>query len=219
MNNSVTSQRHARSDRATLRTLSGLPASHRRLVREIRAIYDLLYLDEEEILELPNLEEQWFYLVRARASLVRGQVVDAYAMIDDMLGSEIAAYFFRGVHFDRMWRTDKFRRFNYFILEKLSTRDKLALVKELLNMPKAIASRINAINAIRNEVAHALFPENLRAHSSRRSRKLAEPISCPYKGIDVFTAEGFHRFIDDVEEIRVYLRKNGKVYAKRLGSS
>ena|ERR1022692_2986626 len=49
--------------------------------------------------------------------------------------------------------------FNYFILEKMSLMEKLAFVKDVYTVSRAIAADIESINAIRNALAHAFFPE------------------------------------------------------------
>jgi len=194
--------------------MAKLPRHHQRLVREIEAIIDRASLDLNVIREFQDDEARYIYLVRLRAVLVRGVIVDLYAMFDEMLGSEMAAYFFRGVNFPRMWRKDKFKLFNYVVLEKLSTRNKLDLVKAILKMPRGIAGKLEAIIALRNEIAHSLFPENLRAHRGRRMKAIA-PMACPYRGEDVFTANGLGLLLDDAEEVRWYLRNHGTVYGHR----
>src|SRR5262245_7416012 len=115
----------------------------------------------------------------------------------------------------QLWKTKKFERFNYFILEKMSLMEKLAFVKNVYTVPRAIAADIENINAIRNALAHAFFPENLRVYRTKYgspSRTLAGP---RYKGIDVFTFDGFDRFIDDSRRVVEFLitdiqRKKGK---------
>jgi hypothetical protein len=95
-------------------------------------------------------------------------------------------YMFGKSGFIKLWKTKRFERFNYFILEKMSLMEKLAFVKDVYLVPKAIAANIEAINAIRNAVAHAYFPENLRAYRMKQgatSRGFAGP---RYKGVDIF---------------------------------
>jgi hypothetical protein len=72
-------------------------------------------------------------------------------------------------------------------------------------VPKAIAADIEKINSIRNSVAHAFFPENLRAHRRKHGsafRKLTGP---RYKGIDIFTFDGLDRFLDDSRRVVEFL--------------
>ena len=91
------------------------------------------------------------------------------------------------------------------VLEKMSLMEKLAFVKEVYMIPKAIAAEIENINAIRNALAHAFFPENLRAYRTKHgsaSRKLAGP---HYKGIDIFTVDGIDRFLDGSRRVVQFL--------------
>jgi len=102
--------------------------------------------------------------------LIRGEVVTKYTLIDERLSSAICRYMFEGGKFMKLWKTKRFERFNYFILEKMSLMEKLAFVKDVYNIPKRLAADIEAINAIRNALAHAFFPENLRAHRIKQRR-------------------------------------------------
>src|SRR5260370_8123785 len=89
--------------------------------------------------------------------------------------------------FMRRWRTKKFERFNYYILEKMSLLEKLAFVKDVYQVRKPVSADIESINAICNALAHAFFPENLKAHRTKQTflpRKLVGP---HYNVIDIFT--------------------------------
>jgi hypothetical protein len=121
---------------------------------------------------------------------VRSEIIFQYTYIDELLGVAICHYFFgkkRG--FIKLWKTKRFRNFNYFILEVLSLTEKLRLVKAIRPVPKGVAADIEAINNLRNGLAHAFFPENLRS---------AKPT---YKGKDIFSVEGVERFIEDMAKI------------------
>jgi hypothetical protein len=91
--------------------------------------------------------------------IVRGEIVSQYTLIDEQLGSKICRYMFDNKQFIRLWKTKKFERFNYFIVEKMSLMEKLAFVKDVYAVPRAIAADIENINAIRNALAHAFFPD------------------------------------------------------------
>jgi len=69
------------------------------------------------------------------------------------------------------------------------TSHQLRLVKAISKVPKGIARNVEAINALRNGLAHAFFPENLRS---------ARPI---YRGKDIFTIGGLEDFIADRNEL------------------
>jgi hypothetical protein len=73
--------------------------------------------------------------------IVRSQVVADYTFIDEMLGAAICHYFFGKKHgFIKLWKTKKFRDFNYYILEVLSITEKLRLVKAIHDVPKSVAA-------------------------------------------------------------------------------
>ena len=116
--------------------------------------------------------------------IVRGEVVSQYTLIDEWLGSKICHYVFDSKRFGKLWKTKKFERFNYFALEKMSLMEKLAFVKDVYAVSKAIASDIEGINAIRNALAHAFFPENLRAYRTKRGSSLETLTRPRYKGIE-----------------------------------
>jgi hypothetical protein len=79
----------------------------------------------------------------------------------------------------------------------MSLLEKLAFVKDVYTVPRGIAADIESINAIRNAVAHAYFPENLRAYRSKPGWTAAKLSGPHYKGVDVFTFDGFDRFLAD----------------------
>jgi hypothetical protein len=79
-------------------------------------------------------------------------------------------------------------------------------VKAIYKVPKAIAANIEALNALRNGLAHAFFPENLRS---------AKPV---YKGKDIFTIDGLTRFIADMGAVHdFFLHRNFGVPPQREG--
>jgi len=99
-----------------------------------------------------------------------------------------------------LWKTKKFSTFNHYILEVLSVPEKLRLVKAVTKVPKRVAADIEALNALRNGLAHAFFPENLRS---------SKPI---WKGKDIFSAEGLTLFIEDMSKISgFFLHHNFRV--------
>lgn len=130
------------------------------------------------------------HLKRMKEHLIIGEVVTQYTLIDEYLNMRLRLYFFgRGKSVARLWKTKKFQNFNQHVLEGLSLLEKLRFVKSVTRIPKAIASDIEQINALRNGLAHSFFPENL---------KRSKPV---YKGKNIFTYEGIRRFVDDMSEI------------------
>jgi len=117
-------------------------------------------------------------------------VVLQYTLVDEFLSNILCHNFFgRKASFIRLWKTKRFRNFNYFVIEKLSLMEKLAFVKALKKLPKSVTSDVERLNALRNGIAHAFFPENLRS---------SKPT---WKGKDIFTVEGLTAFVEDIAEL------------------
>jgi hypothetical protein len=132
-----------------------------------------------------------------RRDIVRGIVISQYTLLDEQLGSKVSRYMFDNKKFMKLWRTRKFERFNYFVLEKMSLMEKLAFAKDVYSIPKGITSNIESINAMRNALAHAFFPENLRAYRTKYGTAFRKLVGPHYKGVDIFTADGVGRFLED----------------------
>jgi len=75
--------------------------------------------------------------------------------------------------------------------------EKLAFAKDVYSIPKSIASNVESINAMRNALAHAFFPENLRAYRTKHGSAFRELVGPHYKGVDILTADGVGRFLED----------------------
>ncbi len=174
------------------------------LQKELAAISEIVgvdywnILDRERDARTPTLEVM-------KRELVRGEVVGKYTLIDDLLSTELCKYFLPGRGPIAQWKTKRFRRFNYFVLERLYLTQKLALVKDIYHIPRNISSTIEEVNALRNAMAHAFFPENLRAYQMKGRLAPRKPITVLYKGQDVFTASGVERFVHDCHEIIDFL--------------
>jgi hypothetical protein len=69
---------------------------------------------------------------------------------------------------------------------------KLPFVKSISKVPKGVAADIERLNALRNGLAHAFFPENLKKSKPQ------------WKGKKIFTVEGLHAFMDDMTKITEY---------------
>ena len=67
--------------------------------------------------------------------------------------------------------------------------DVLRLVKALRPIPKAISKDIDSLNALRNGLAHAFFPENLRK---------SKPT---WKGKNIYSLDGAKLFMDDMRKV------------------
>lgn len=168
-----------------------LTHTQRRLQRELEELAEIAGLDYQNIRDY-DPEARTTYLQLMRRQLVCGFVVAKYTYLDELLGSEICRYLFGSRGFIKLWRTKKFRTFNHYILEDLFLLQKLRFIKAIRKVPKDIAADVERINALRNGLAHAFFPENLRK---------SPPV---YKGKDIFTLTGFRLFAADVERISTY---------------
>jgi hypothetical protein len=179
-------------------SMSGLTPGQRRLVRELDEIAVLLRLNYREIQEYER--ESWSPRLKLiRDHLIRGEIVLEYTFVDEFLNSILCDHFFgRKVSRFKLWRTKRFRNFNYFFLEKLSLMEKLAYVRAIGEVPKSVRRSVEQLNVIRNGVAHAFFPENLRS---------AKP---KWKGLDIFSLMGVQKFVADVAEIDEYF--TGRAY-------
>ena len=166
-----------------------LTKRQRTLVREIGEIAELFGLDYHNMEEYepdartPRLEA-------TKRTLVRGQVVLFYTLVDELLSMEMCRYFFgRRRSFPQLWRTKRFQRFNHHIIEELNLMQKLRLVKAIRRLPKAVTADIERLNALRNGLAHAFFPENLKK------------VKPEWKGKSVFSVDGATALQDDCQKI------------------
>jgi len=170
------------------------------LFQELGIVAEITGVNFRGILER-DVEGRTAILRLIKDRLVRGFVINRYTLIDEFLGREVCQYFFPGQNFIRLWRTQRFRRFNYYILETMSLLEKLRLVREIRELPRSERSNIEGLNGLRNGLAHAFFPENLRA---------ARPV---WKGLNIFSVDGLQRFSEDMQEtietlaVRVYGRR------------
>jgi len=171
---------------------SKLTRKQKRLLAEVAEIAELCVVDYDNILDC-DPEERTTRLELMKRQLAVGRVVWEYTYVDEMLSADICHFFFgRKKGFIRLWKTKKFRAFNYYIVEVLSLTEKLRLVKSIRKVPKAVAADIETLNALRNGLARSYFPENLRA---------SKPI---YKGLDIYSREGLERFIADMRKVTQY---------------
>ena len=154
-------------------------------------MYELLRLDFYDI-KLYDKARRTTRLELMRRAVVRAEVVTVYTLVDEFLACELSVHFFgTEKDFPALWRTKNFRLFNYHFLEELSLLPKLRYVKALRKVPKGVAAKIEKLNALRNGIAHAFFPENLK-----RSRPV-------WNGKDIFSLEGLSAFFIDMSDVKV----------------
>lgn len=173
-----------------------ITAKQRGLIKELDELYYYFHLDYADLVSKLKGESLTAHLEVTKDKVIRAQVIIWYTLTDEYLNIKLCHYFFGAkADFIRLWKTKKFRLFNYHILEELSLMRKLAFVRALIKMPKQIVSDIERLNALRNGIAHAFYPQNLKRNT---------PI---YKGKDIFTIEGLRLLRDDSERVLKYLRK------------
>lgn len=169
-----------------------LTTKQRRLVREIEQIAETFSLDYQAIRRYER-EARTPVLEIMKNKLVRGQVVLWYTLVDEFLNNKICEYYFgRKRGFPKLWKAKPFQRFNHYVLEELYPLQKLRLVSSIRKVPKTFARDIEALNALRNGLAHAFFPENLRKSKPQ------------WKGHNIFSLEGAQRFQDDMYALSDY---------------
>lgn len=169
-----------------------LTTKQRRLLSELERIAKSFAVDYAQIRDYePGARTAMLGVMKDK--LVRGQVVIWYTLVDEYLNAEICHYFFgRRRSFQQLWKTKKFQIFNHHVIEELYLLPKLRLVKAIKPMPKPVTQNIEALNALRNGLAHAFFPENLRK---------SKPA---WKGKNIFSFEGADLFMFDMQKVAEY---------------
>ena len=163
-------------------------------LQEVRDIVGLLNLDHEALSRSSRDPES--QLIVAKHKLIRGQLVIWYTLIDEFLANRMCRYFFGTKRsFPQLWRTAKFKTFNHFIVGTLTLLEKLRLARAITPIPKAICQDIERLNALRNGMAHAFFPENLRT---------LKPL---WRGKDVFSLEGLRTLKEDMDTVISYFAR------------
>jgi len=165
--------------------MSTLTAKQKKLHDEIHALRVYLSLDEGAVIDLADRTAVTPYLESMRRDIVRGAILSRYVFFDELLSDIACIYFFGRRDFIKLWRTKKFKRFNYYVIEKLSLLHKLDLVGDIKPVPKDVQRYVRTLNDLRNALAHSFYPENLRGNRTR------------YKDTDVFTLDGFKHFSED----------------------
>jgi hypothetical protein len=171
---------------------SRLTKKQQALTEELHQIYELLGLDFWNA-ESYEAAGRTTVLELAKRQVVLSEVVRAYTLVDEYLNAAMCHYFFgKQRSFITLWSTKKFQIFNYHIIEELSLLQKFRLVHAVRNVPRKVRDFVERLNALRNGLAHAFFPENLRK---------SQP---SYRGKGIFSLEGLHLFCEDMGEVRDY---------------
>jgi hypothetical protein len=173
--------------------MSTLTPKQKKLVHELEQISDILSLNYQNVVKE---DEQWrtTHLEKIKRHIIIGEVITSYTLVDELLNMIICRFFFgRRRSFPQLWKTKRFQLFNQYVIESLYLPQKLRLVKEIQSIPKAIIRDIERLCALRDGLAHAFFPENLRS---------SKPV---YKGIDIFSFEGISLLCEDMQNVYDYL--------------
>jgi hypothetical protein len=181
-----------------------LTQRQRKLIRELEEIASVVRIDYWNIRDREK-EARTPVLEVTKRELIRGEVIGQYTLIDDLLSTEVCLYFLPGKDLIKQWKTKKFRRFNYYVIERLYMTQKLAFLKDVYDVPRDIASRIEEINALRNAMAHAFFPENLRVYQMKGRPGPRKPVTVRYRGQDLFSVEGVTAFVADCSTVTDFL--------------
>jgi hypothetical protein len=163
------------------------------LQKEIGDIVTLLQLDYQNIQRISPLTRTP-HLEIIKNHIIRGQIIMYYTLTDELLSEKICRYYFGATSdFIKLWKTKRFQLFNYHVLEELSLMQKLRFVRSIMSMPRTIVEDIERLNALRNGIAHAFFPENLKRFKPQ------------WKGQNIFTFNGIKLLVEDMDKIYEYL--------------
>jgi hypothetical protein len=174
-----------------------LTPKQKRLVEELYDISSVIGMDYWDIARYSK-ESRTAVLEMQKRQAITGKIIIQYTLVDEMMSWEICRYFFgSGKDSMQLWRTKKFQNFNYYILERLYPLDKLRLVRSFRKVPSDIVENIRELDVLRNAVAHAFFPEDLRRYKEWQT--------AVYKKKDIFTLEGIQLFMDDMEGVNDFL--------------
>jgi hypothetical protein len=161
---------------------------------ELDALEFIVGLDHRNILDVDK-DARTTTLELIKNQLIRSSVILKYTLMDEFLTNVVCRYFFGPRPFPQLWRTRRFRNFNYFIIEKMYLQQKLDLVKAAHDIPRKVSSDLMQLNDLRNGLVHSFFPENRR-------------LKPEWKGKNVFSIEGIEQFMDDMEKLgEFFMRK------------
>jgi len=170
-------------------TSNRLTKKQKNLFKELEGIAELFGVDYANIIDYEQAARTPLLEIM-KSKIVRGQVILWYTLVDEFLNNEICRYYFgKKRSFPQLWKTKNFKLFNHYILEELHPLQKLRLVKAIRSVPKSVARDIELLNVLRNALAHAFFPENLR--KSKPS----------WKGKNIFSYDGSKSFMDDMNQV------------------
>jgi hypothetical protein len=93
---------------------------------------------------------------------VTGEIITKYTLIDELLSVIMCKFFFRQPNqvptFQILWKTKRFQTFVHYISDDMYLLQKTRAVHAIHPLSSQVRSRIEAINAVRNALAHSSFP-------------------------------------------------------------
>jgi len=132
--------------------------------------------------------------------VLAAEVAAQYALIDEILAEIIVRYFFDiepdVLHFEKAWKTDKFKIFVHHILDEMFLLKKLSIVRAIGTVPNEVSRIIDRINTVSNGLAHG-FPEN-----SKENRATGKVLDA---GADIRSLDELRQFKDDADTAYRYL--------------
>jgi hypothetical protein len=133
--------------------------------------------------------------------VLAAEVAAQYALIDEILAEIIVRYFFDIepdlLHFEKAWKTEKFKIFVHHILDEMLMLKKLSIVRAIGPVPNEVSKIIDRINAVRNGIAHSFSPENRK--ENRATGKVLDA------GADIRSLDELRQFKDDADTAYRYL--------------
>lgn len=166
-----------------------LTGKQRHLAGELRQLLSTLMLDPDTIIADEGVDWRTPRLELAKGQIIRSAVILKYVLMDEFLSAVMCWHYFgKRRSFPQLWRTRRFRSFNYFVLERLYRLQKFDLVRSIHDIPKWVSADLAALNDLRNGIAHSFFPQNRRRTPD-------------WKGVGVLTDAGFDRFLEDMAKL------------------
>jgi hypothetical protein len=176
----------------TRKSADRLTAHQLKVFREVEQIASMIKLDYPYILAYKR-DARTPIIEHMRRKMILSEVITRYTLLDEHLNLALCHYFFgRKKSTIQLWKTKEFQVFNHHVIEELSLMAKFRFAKSISKVPKAVAGDIDRLNALRNGLAHAFFPENLN-----RSKP-------EWKGKNIFSKEGLRAFLGDMDKMAGY---------------
>jgi hypothetical protein len=176
-------------------------AGQRRLVKEIEEIATSIEMDHRNISEHDKVPRTArLYLIKLK--LINAEIVFRYTLIDEYLSDVICNFYFSKrkseVTYRRLWKTEKFKIFNHYVLDEIYILQKMRIVDAIKPIPREHKGFIAEINDLRNAITHSFFPQN------RRRYLKSEAVM--YRGDDVYTKEGIEKLVRDARKVQEFLQ-------------